>query len=144
MIYILTKDFQHTTSDGQILFLKKGSKIDRKDGDDYIITQSRKEYRIKAVIVEKNPDFFEKIDLKSQLQTVLKENSKRTIPKTAEILCEFINTEILSGKTLIDDDIIKIMLDCCRLQYISTKDDKYLIPFKKLGWNIDSKGVYKE
>ena len=55
MIYVLIKDFQHITSEGVILFLKIGTKIDRKDGDEYVISQARKEFRIKSVIVENNP-----------------------------------------------------------------------------------------
>jgi hypothetical protein len=143
MIYILKKDFQHTASDGVILFLKVGTKIDRKDGDEYIITQARKEFRIKAVIVENNPTFFEKIDLKAQLTTLCKINVKRTAPKMAEILVDFIDKEILADKELVDNEQMKVVLEACRLQYISTKEDKWLIPIQKLGWSVDSKGVFK-
>ena len=144
MIYILIQDFQHTTSDGQILTLKKGTKIERKEGDEYVISLSRKEYRIKGVIVEKNPTFFEKVDLKAQITNLLKENNKRTIPKTAEILTEFFETEFLKDKELVDFEILKTTLEACRLQYIATKEDKWLMPIQKLKWNLDSKGVYKD
>jgi len=144
MIYILIQDFQHTTSDGQILTLKKGTKIERKEGDEYVISLSRKEYRIKGVIVEKNPTFFEKVDLKAQIANLLKENNKRTIPKTAEILTEFFENEFLKDKELVDFEILKTTLEACRLQYIATKEDKWLMPIQKLKWNLDSKGVYKD
>ena len=71
MIYVLIQDFQHTTSDGAIMTLKKGTKIERKDGDEYVIPLARKEYRIKSVIVENNPNFFEKIDMKVQIFNLL-------------------------------------------------------------------------
>ncbi len=143
MVYILIQDFQHTTSDGTILTLKKGTKIDRKEGDDYVISQARKEYRIKSVIVENNPNFFEKVDLKAQILNLLKENNKRTMPKTAEILAEFFEKQFLSDKELVDDDILKTTLEACRQMYFTTKEDKWLIPIKKLGWDADTKGVFK-
>lgn len=143
MIYILLQDFQHTTSDGQILTLKKGVKIDRKEGDEYVIISARKEYRIKATIIENNPNFFEKVDLKSQLVNLLKANSKRTIPKTADILSDFFEKEFLSDKELVEYEILKTALDACRLMFLSTKEDKWLIPIQNLGWTADAKGVSK-
>lgn len=144
MIYVLIQDFQHTASDGQILTLKKGIKIDRKEGDEYVISQARKEYRIKSVIVENNPTFFEKVDLKSQILNILKVNSKRTAPKTAEILSEFFEKEYLGDKELVDIDTLKITLDACRQMWLATKEDKWLLPIHNLKWNVDSKGVFKE
>ncbi len=145
MVYLLIQDFQHTTSDGQILTLKKGTKIDRKDGDDYVINVFSKEYRIKSVIVENNPTFFEKTDLKAQLQALLKSNSKRTTPKLAEILADFFeHTYIGKNKQVVDIDILETALDACRLQFIETKEDKFLRPIEKLGWDVDSKGVFKK
>jgi hypothetical protein len=144
MIYLIIQDFQHTASDGQILTLKKGTKIDKKDGDEYVISQARKEYRIKAVIVENNPTFFEKISLKTQLMNILKENSKRTIPKTAEILSEFFEKEFLNEKELVDYDVLKVTLEACRQMYITTQNDMWLVPIHKLGWNVDGKGVFKD
>lgn len=144
MIYLLIQDFQHTTSDGQILCLKKGTKIDRKENDEYVISLARKEYRIKSIIVEKNPTFFEKVDLKSQITNILKLNNKRTIPKTAEILSEFFDKEFLNDKDLIDKDVLKIALEACRLQYISSKEEKWLYPIHIMNWDVDAKGVYKK
>jgi hypothetical protein len=144
MLYIIIQDFQHTTSDGAILTLKKGVKIDSKDGDEYVISQARKEYRIKSVIVENNPTFFEKVDLKSQILGILKENSKRTMPKTAEILTEFVEKEFLSDKELVEFDTLKVTLEACRQMYISTQNDMWLVPIHKLKWNVDSKGVFKD
>ncbi len=144
MIYVIIQDFQHTASDGQILTLKKGTKIDKKEGDEYIISQARKEYRIKAVIVENNPTFFEKISLKTQLMNILKENSKRTIPKTADILSEFFEKEFLSEKELVEYDVLKVTLEACRQLYITTQNDMWLVPIQKLGWNVDGKGVFKD
>jgi hypothetical protein len=142
MIYILIQDFQHTTSDGQILTLKKGVKIDRKELDEYVISQARKEYRIKAAIVENNPNFFEKVDLKSQILNVLKQ--KRTAPKTAELLSEFFEKEFLGDKELVDIDTLKTALEACRQMYITTQNDMWLVPIHKLKWNVDSKGVFKD
>lgn len=144
MIYILIQDFQHTTSDGQILTLKKGVKIDRKELDEYVISQARKEYRIKAAIVENNPNFFEKVDLKAQILNILKSNNKRTAPKTAEILSEFFEKEFLGDKELVDTDVLKTALEACRQLYISTQNDMWLVPIHKLKWNVDSKGVFKD
>jgi hypothetical protein len=144
MVYILIQDFQHTTSDGQILTLKKGTKIDRKEGDEYVISLARKEYRIKSIIVENNPTFFEKIDLKAQILNILKENSKRTMPKTAEILSEFFEKDFLGDKELVDIEVLKTTLEACRQMYIATKEEKWLVPIQKLKWNVDAKGVFKD
>lgn len=142
-MFILKKDFQYTTSDDQILTLNVGTKIDSKDGDHYIITKGRKEYKINKSIVENNPEFFEKVDLQTQLQAILKKNSKRTSPKTAEIIHDYLTDEYFYNKELVENDLLETMLDACRLQYMSTEDDKWLIPIQRLGWNIDSKGVFK-
>lgn len=143
MIYVLIQDFQYTTSSGEILTLKKGTGIDRKEGDDCIISLARKEYRIKSIIVENNPQFFEKIDLKSKLVSLFKANTKRTAPKMAEIVEEFIKKEILEDKELVDHDILKSSLEACRQMYISTENDKWLLIIKNAGWSIDGKGVFK-
>ena len=142
-MFILKKDFQHTTSDNKILSLDIGTKLDSKRGDYYIISKARKEYEIHKDIVENNPEFFEKIDLQTQLQAILKKNSKRTSPKTAEILFEFLENEYFSGKELVEEELIRTMLDACRLQYIETEDEKWLIPIQRLGWGVDGKGVFK-
>lgn len=143
-MYILKQDFQYTTSTKQILLLKAGTKIDKKNGDHYVISKARKEYRIPKDIVETNPDFFEKQDLRSQLQDILKTNSKRTAPKTAEILEDFLVNQYLFEKELVEIDLIKDMLEACRLMYMETKEDKWLEPIHKLGWNVDAKGVFRE
>ena len=142
MLYNIIQDFQHTTSDGVILTLKKGTKIIRKENDDYIISMSKKEFRIRSIIVENNPLFFQKVDLKSRILVLLKENTKRTMPKMAEILSDFIDTEF-SEENSVNDDILKISLEACRLMYINTKDDKWLVPIHKLGWDVDNNGVFK-
>jgi hypothetical protein len=142
MLYNIIQDFQHTTSDGVILTLKKGTKIDKKDNDDYIISMSKKEFRIRSIIVENNPLFFQRVDLKSRILSLLKENTKRTMPKTAEILADFMESEFSSENT-VSDDILKTTLEACRLMYISTKDDKWLIPIHKLGWDVDNNGVFR-
>src|SRR6478735_1965315 len=143
MIYILIQDFQHTTSDGQILLLKKGAKIDRRENDYYIISLSRKEYKIKAIIVEKNPLFFHKVDLKTQILSILKTNNKRTAPKLAELLSDFFIKEHLEGKDYVDVENLRIMLEACRLQYLLTKDEKWLLPIHNLKWDVDVNGVFK-
>ena len=49
MVYKLLQDFNYTTSDDEILVLKKGTTIDRKEGDVYIIKQGRQqEFTIKC------------------------------------------------------------------------------------------------
>ena len=123
--------------------LKKGTKIERKDGDEYVIPLARKEYRIKSVIVENNPNFFEKIDMKVQIFNLLKLNNKRTMSKLSEILVEFIEKEILAEKELVEDETMKVLLEACRQQYLSSMEDKWLIPIHKFGWDVDSKGVFK-
>lgn len=143
-MYILKQEFQYTTSEGVILTLKVGTKIDRKEGDEYVISQLRKEYRLQAIIVENNPNFFEKVDLKSQLTTLCKAESKRTAPKMAEILVDFINKEVIGTKDLVEEKTIETMLEACRLMYLSTKEDKWLVPFKDLNWVADAKGVSKK
>lgn len=143
-MYILKQDFQYTTSTKQILSLKIGTKIDKKDGDHYVVSKARKEYKIHQDIVENNPEFFEKQDLRTQLQDILKKNSKRTAPKTAEILELFLLEEYLFEKELVDIALVKQMLDACRLMYMETEEEKWLEPIHKLGWNVDAKGVFKE
>lgn len=143
-MYVLKQDFQHLTSTKQILTLKTGTKIDTKEGDFYIITKSRKKYQIHKDIVENNPDFFEKVDLKTQIQDILKKNNKRTAPKMADILHEFLSEEYLFNKEIVDIDQVEVMLEACRQQYIATEEDKWLLPISRLGWSVDGKGVFKE
>ncbi len=52
MIYKLLKDFNYTTSNNKIQELKKGTAIDRKEGDEYIIKQGvKKEITIPCVLL---------------------------------------------------------------------------------------------
>ena len=63
--------------------------------------------------------------------------------KLSEILVEFIEKEILAEKELVEDETMKVLLEACRQQYLSSMEDKWLIPIHKFGWDVDSKGVFK-
>ena len=143
-MYVLTQDFQYTTSNNKILTLKSGTKIDKKEGDHYIISKARTEYKIHKDIVDNNPDIFEQVNLQTQIQEILKKNSKSTSPKTAKILHNFLVEEHFYGKDLVEIDDLKVMLDACRMMYMETENDKWLEPIQHLGWNVDAKGVFKE
>lgn len=146
-MFNLMQDFHYTSSDGQIIILKKGTKIEKRDSvsGDYIFILNKIEFKIKAIVVESNPTYFQKIDIKTKLTNLLKLNSKRTAPKLAEILIEFIDQEYFSGgNQLLDIETIKTVLDASRLQYISSKEEKWLIPLKKLGWKANEKGIFKD
>jgi hypothetical protein len=94
MIYKLLKDFNYTTSDKKIMELKKGTAIDRKEGDEYIIKQGRqKEFTIDCVLVENNPDYFEKIDLKQRIVNLLKSTKSKTMPKIASDVAKFLEED---------------------------------------------------
>jgi len=144
MVYVLKQKFQQLASDGTIGFLKEGTKIDKKEGDKYLITQNRKVYQIDALVVENNPDFFEKIDLQTQLQSILKKCSKNTAPKTAKVLNEFLQDEYLAGKEVVETELLATALEACRQMYLSSSDDKWLVPISRLDWDLDAKGVFKK
>ncbi len=145
MVYKIIKDFNHTTSEDKILTLKEGTAIDRKEGEEYIIKQGRqKELRVKASLIENNPDYFEKVDLNSRLLALLKKAKPKTVNKTVNVVTDFLDEEYLKGKDLVDEDILSIALDACRLQFITTEDKKWLVPIQELDWDIDAKGVYKK
>ena len=144
MVYKIIKDFNHVTSDHKILILKEGTSIDRKEEESYIIKQGRhKELKIPAVIVESNPEYFDKVDLNSRILNLLKKSKAKTNPKIANELTKFIDEEYLAGKSLVDEDILAIALEACRQQFLSTQEKSWLEPIEKLDWDIDSKGVYK-
>jgi len=143
-MFILKQDFQHLDSTNQLHILKAGTRIDKLEGNFYLIIKSRKKLQIPKDVVEKNPDFFEKIDLRTQLQNIIKKNKSRTAPKLAEIIELFLEDEYFSGKDLVDIDTLRVMLEACRQKYMETEDDTWLEPIQKLGWNADGKGVYKD
>jgi hypothetical protein len=140
MLYKLKKDFQHTNTAGQIQLLNAGAKIDKKEGDSYIIKQGNKILYIDAKIVEANPDFFEKVDFRSQLTVLLKTNNTRTAPKLAEIVENFIETNLLDNKQIVDNNDISLLLSASKEMYSTTNDEKYLAVIKKLGWGLDAQG----
>ncbi len=140
MLYKLKKDFQHTNTAGQIQLLNAGAKIDKKEGDSYIIKQGNKILYIDAKIVEANPDFFEKVDFRSQLTVLLKTNNTRTAPKLAEIVENFIETTLLDNKQIVDNNDISLLLSASKEMYSTTNDEKYLAVIKKLGWGLDAQG----
>lgn len=145
MVYKIIKDFNHTTSDDIIMVLKEGTPIDRKEDNEYIIKQGRqKELRIKATLVENNPDYFEKVDLTTILISLLKKSKAVTKPKIVKEVVTFLEEDYFKGKELVEDDILAIALDACRLQFIETEDKKWLLPIQQLDWDIDAKGVYKK
>lgn len=140
MLYKLKKDFQHTNTAGQIQLLNAGAKIDKKEGDSYIIKQGNKILYIDAKIVESNPDFFEKVDFRTQLTVLLKTNNTRTAPKLAEIVENFIDTTLLDNKQIVDNNDISLLLTASKEMYNNTSDEKYLTIIKKLGWGLDPQG----
>ena len=105
MIYKLLKDFNYTTSDKKIMELKKGTTIDRKEGDEYIIKQGRqKEFTIECALVENNPDYFEKIDLKQRIIALLKKTKSKTMPKIASDVSKFLEEDYFKGKEIVVPD----------------------------------------
>jgi hypothetical protein len=141
MLFKLKKDFQHTNALGQIQLLSIGAKIDKKDGENYIIKQGNKILYIDAKIVESNPDFFEKVDFRSQLTVLLKTNNTRTAPKLAEIVETFINDTLLDNKQIVDISDISTLMFASKEMFKTTQDEKYLSIFQKLGWGIDENGI---
>lgn len=144
MLYKIIQDFQYLNSENVISVLKKGLTIDRRDGQDYIISALRKDIRINVSIVESNPNFFEKTDIKSQLTTIIKESKGKSVLKTVDVLDNFINDEVINNKILVSYDLLSEMLDACRLMYKNTENEKWLLPINKLGWSVDENTVYKE
>ena len=146
MIYKLLKDFNYTTSDKKIMELKKGTAIDRKEGDAYIIKQGRqKEFTIDCALVENNPDYFEKIDLKQRIVNLLKSTKSKTMPKIASDVAKFLEEDYFKGKEVVEEDYFVMALEACLAQFIATEDEKWLTPITKSGWGVDdSSGVYKK
>lgn len=145
MLYKLIKDFNYTTSDKKILELKKGITIDRKDGNVYIIKQGRQqEYTIDCDLVENNPEYFEKIDLKQRIIALLKRTKSKTTPKISSDIVTFLETEYFNDKELVEEEYLMTALQACKEQFILTKNEKWLVPIVKLGWGIDETGVYKK
>lgn len=142
MEFELIKDFQYTNSEMQIMTLPKGTVL-KKSGEYFSFFIRKKEYKIDKRVVENNPDHFKKIDILTQLQDIIKKNKSSNSPKLAKLIFDFLQKQVLSESELVDYDTVEIMLNACRLQYKTTHDEKWLIPFEKVEWDADSDGVYK-
>jgi hypothetical protein len=145
MIYKLLKDFNYTTSDKRIMELKKGTTIDRKEGDVYVIKQGRQqEFTIDCALVENNPDYFEKIDLTQRIIALLKRTKSKTAPKISKDIATFLEEDYFKGKELVEEEYLATALEACKEQFIATKEEKWLVPITKLGWGVDESGVFKK
>lgn len=145
-MYILTKPYQFTTSDSVIVTLDKGLKITETDGDNYIVLLKKKQYKIPRGIVEKNPDFFEKVDFKTQLIDFLKKQNKNSpYSKKADGILQFFEDTYVQDNELIPYDTAKKMLEACVEMYKKTNSEQWLQPISDLGWDIadDGSSLYK-
>lgn len=143
-MYILKKEFQYTDANGVILTLKPGINIDNKDGSNYIIQYNRKSYKIPSNIIDNNPDFFERKDIKTLLLDHIKLNSKKTNIKKADALIDFIEDNIIQDNELVNINDLTIALQACKNQFQNTNDKMWLTPLHNLGWDVNENGnVYK-
>ena len=146
-MYILINDFQHISSDGKIELLKTNTKIQERDGNFYLIKINRKTLRLNKEIVENTPNYFKKVDLRTSIQDILKKNNKSKSPKLSQLIVEYLDNDYFHGKELIEDDVVKVMLDACRLMFKETEDEKWIEPIDHMidkGWLVDAKGISKQ
>lgn len=145
MYYRLKKDFQHINSNQKIETIKEGTEIKDKQGDYYIAFQNKQKIEIPAEIVENNPEYFEKYDLQSQLESVIRKNKKdnKINRKFAENVVDFLYNEYFLDKEIVSEDLIETMLEACRQMYMNTEDESWLYPIQQLGYTVDEYGIQK-
>lgn len=142
MAYELVKDFQYINEKKQILTLPKGTKVENEKEGFYIFKVRGKTLSLEKDLVIANPEYFKKIDWITEVAEILKKNRKTTSPKLAKIIGEYVNKEVLKGHELVTEQLLTIMLEACRIQYYSLKDESFLEPIKKLGWSYNEKGIF--
>ncbi len=144
MAYELIQDFQYTTTQKQILKLEKGTRLDEEDKNFFIIKIKNTIFKLEKDIVINNPEYFKKVDWNTEISEIIKKNKKATSPKLASLITTYISESFLKDNTIVAEDLLFTMMDACRIQYYSLKDEKYLEPINKLGWFYNEKGVYKK
>lgn len=142
MAYELVQDFQYINDKKQILTLPKGTKVENEKDGYFIFKVRGKTLSLETDLVVNNPEFFKKTDWVIDLAEILKKNKKATSPRLAKIVGEFFTDSVMKGQTLVSEQLLHTMLEACRIQYYSLKDESFLEPIKKLGWSYNERGVY--
>ena len=88
MTYELIKEFTYTNAEKQIMTIAKGTKLEFKDNG-FLIKVKTKIYKLDKDIVEKNPDYFQKMDTLVELTEMIRKNRKTTAPKLAKMIDAF-------------------------------------------------------
>lgn len=142
MAYELIKDFQYINDKKQILTLPKGTKVENEVDNFFIFKVKGKTLSLEKDLVMTNPEFFKKIDWVIELAEILKKNRKSTSPKLAKTIGEFVEKEVLKNHEVVPQPLLLIMMEACRIQYYSIKDETFLEPIIKMDWSYNEKGVY--
>lgn len=142
MAYELVQDFQYINDKKQILTLPKGTKVENEKDGFFIFKVRGKTLSLEMELVMSNPEFFKKTDWVIDLAELLKKNRKATSPRLAKMIGDFVVSDVMKGQTLVNEAILHTMMEACRIQYYSIKDESFLEPIKKLGWSYNERGVY--
>jgi hypothetical protein len=143
MAYELIQDFHYTNSQKQISILKKGTRFDSLVDDFYLFKIGKVTYRLDKETVEGNPDYFKRVDLETLLADLIKKNKKATSPRLAKMIKDFFETHYLNNAEIVNNELLMVMLEACRIQFFEKNDSAYLKPFKTLGYKCDDNGVFK-
>lgn len=141
-MYKLIQEFQFTDSTNTIIVLKPGTTI-TESGGVYKFEYRKKSYIIDFKLIENNPSFFKKEDIKTRIVEMLKKYSGSTYVKRADLVIDLFNSEFIGDRELVDSGLLETALNACRLQYLATNDVKWLIPIDSLGYTADENGVVK-
>jgi hypothetical protein len=144
MRYEVIKDFQYTNEKMQIMILPKNQTIEKYDTDTYIFKIKGKTYQIPAIIIENNPSFFKGVNWREDLLKEMKKNKRSTTAAIHKQIVEYIDTEVLFEKEIVDYDTMTELLEIVKEKYNLTGDKYYLDLFDKVGWTFDENKIWKK
>jgi len=144
MRYEVIKDFQYTNEKMQIMILPKGQMIEKYDTDTYIFKIKGKTYQIPSLIIENNPTFFKGVNWREDLLKEMKKNKRSTTAAIHKQVVEYIDSEVLFEKELVDYETMTELLELVKEKYNLTGDKYYLDLFDKVGWTFDENKIWKK
>jgi len=144
MRFEVIKDFQYTNEKMQIMILPKGQLIEKYDQDTYVFKLKSKKYQIPAIIVENNPSFFKGVNWREDLLKEMKKNKRSTTAAIHKQVIEYIDTEVLFEKELVDYETMIELLELVKEKYNLTGDKYYLDLFDRVGWTFDENKIWKK
>jgi hypothetical protein len=146
MNYRVIQNFQFTTADKKIDVLKIGSILapDLSSEEQYVFKKGTKEFLYDAQLIENNPEFFEAIDWRDDLLVEMKKCKMKTVAPMFKTVVNFLNNEILSKNTLIQNDYLSTLASACYQSYKKTGEVKFLEPLTVMGYEYNENDYWKK